>query len=282
MRKVKSISYRILIFVIFLVATLAFSGSVSAIELAYDDGICGEVYPAIHTTQKLRQRFLLSDFNLSGDYQVEKVRVYWGSSYNFSGVIKLRDYDNLELVVTKSFTNPPQYVWQDYDVSGLSFKSNHFYVELVMTCTPQEFAYICADTNEPNHRRSEVDPGDGQWHVWEGYDFVIRVDVRERPLGALPVGQCTNLVEKGTEKLSMSVKNDFDGCITEASVIFYKGLNCTGEVKLHSFEDNPDPYLVYKSGTRGGCAEAVEVTSSSPACVELTLKSGRKTTVCYP
>ena len=111
--------------------------------------------------------------------------------------------------------------------------------------------------------------------------------IDEKPLGALPVGQCTNLVEivkpgppPVTEKFSMAVRNDFDGCIIEASVIFYKGFDCTGDPIQPSWEA-PDPNVVYKSGTRGGCAEAVEVTSSSPACVELTLKSGRKTTVCY-
>jgi hypothetical protein len=115
-------------------------------------------------------------------------------------------------------------------------------------------------------------------------DFMIRVDVRERPLGALPVSQCINLFEIKTEtetkKLSMNVRNDFDGCIIEDSVIFYKGLDCTGDLKPHFFLPR-DENLVYKSGTRGGCAEAVEVTQASPACVTLTLKSGRKTTVCY-
>jgi hypothetical protein len=114
----------------------------------------------------------------------------------------------------------------------------------------------------------------------------IRVEVGMRPLGALPVGQCINLVEIENpvthviEKFSARVTNDFDGCIMEASAKFYKSSDCTGDPITPNWQD-PDPNLVYKSGTRGGCAEAVEVTSSSPVCVELTLKSGRKTTVCY-
>jgi hypothetical protein len=299
MRKIKGISYRILIFIIFLVSTVAFSGSVSAIELAYDDGICGLVYPEIHgpgTTggpQQLRQQFLLSDFGLSGDYLVAKVRIYWGpGSPDFAGEIKLRDYDNPNKVVTKSFANPPQDAWQDYDFSGMGFYSNRFYVELWWT---NGYGYICVDTSS-HHEVSEVDSGTGVWYLYRfpvpypdgpltAVDFMIRVDVG-KPLGALPVSQCMNLAEMvnpktgETEKISARVTNDFDGCIIEDSVIFYKGLDCTGDVKPHSFAD-PESGFVYKSGTRGGCAEAVEVTKGSPVCVQLTLKSGRKTTVCY-
>ena len=75
MRKVKNVSYRILIFLIFLVGTLAFSGSVSAIELAYDDGSCLlslRFMVRADGPQLVRQRFLLSDFGLSGDYPVGK------------------------------------------------------------------------------------------------------------------------------------------------------------------------------------------------------------------
>jgi hypothetical protein len=126
-----------------------------------------------------------------------------------------------------------------------------------------------------------------------GQDFSLFVDNVQTFLkrGALPVAQCLNLVEIGTEKLSAKVTNDFDGCIIEASATFYKSLNCTGTgitpdpkcepPNTEGCWSDPDPNLVYKSGTRGGCAEAVEVTTGSPACVTLTLKSGRNTKVCY-
>ena len=64
----------------------------------------------------------------------------------------------------------------------------------------------------------------------------------ERPLGALPASQCINLCRKVNpetglpEKFSAKVRNDFDGCIIEASVIFYKSFDCTGTAITHSFE----------------------------------------------
>jgi hypothetical protein len=102
-----------------------------------------------------------------------------------------------------------------------------------------------------------------------------------RPLGLIAAAQCTSLFESETEKLSMGVKRGNDSCIIEEEVTFFKSSNCTGEKIQHSFQ-NPDPGFVYKSGILGVCSELVEVTTSSPVCVELTLKSGRKTTVCYP
>jgi hypothetical protein len=119
---------------------------------------------------------------------------------------------------------------------------------------------------------SSVDINDPAWDT-EGAPIT-------RPLGALPVSQCISLFESETEKISASVRNDFNGCIMEDSVKFYRSSDCTGEVIEHSFLP-PDSGFVYKSGTMGGCPEAVEVTKSSPVCVEITLKSGRKTTVCY-
>jgi hypothetical protein len=291
MRKVKGMSYRILIFIIFLVATLAFSGSVSAIELAYDDGTCGlmnEIHgPNDSGPQQLRQRFLLGDFGLSAGDLVGKnikVRIHWGSASSgtdFAGEIKIYEGDVIEL--TQSFVNPPLSAWQDFDfpeMGLMGFSGDEFYVEVLWT---SGWGYICEDTNTPIHNMSEVDPGTGNWYpLPEGAngDLLIRVDVRERPLGALPVSQCLNLFESETEPFSARVSNDFDGCIIEASATFYKSSNCTGDPITPSW-DNPDPNVVYKSGTRGGCAEAVEVTKSSPACVQVTLKSGRKTTVCY-
>jgi hypothetical protein len=101
-----------------------------------------------------------------------------------------------------------------------------------------------------------------------------------KPLGVLPAAQCINLFESETEKLSMSVRRANDSCIIEKEVAFYRSSNCTGNPEYPIFED-PDSTFVYKSGTFGGCPELVEVTKTSPACVTLTLQSGRKTKVCY-
>jgi hypothetical protein len=103
-----------------------------------------------------------------------------------------------------------------------------------------------------------------------------------RPLGAgiLSAAQCISLFESETENLSMSVRRANDSCIIENEVKFYPSSDCTGTPTTPTFSD-PDPGFVYKSGTGGGCPELVKVTKSSPVCVELTLKSGRKTTVCY-
>jgi hypothetical protein len=107
-----------------------------------------------------------------------------------------------------------------------------------------------------------------------------------RPLGALPVSQCLKFVEtkneatEVVEKISAKVKLDFRGCIEEKELKFYKSSDCSGTVTPHVF-DPPDPNLVSMSGTRGGCNQGVKVKKASPVCVELTLKSGRKTTVCW-
>jgi hypothetical protein len=103
-----------------------------------------------------------------------------------------------------------------------------------------------------------------------------------RPLGAgvLSSAQCINLYESETEKLSMTVGRAIDTCIIESEVVFYKSSDCSGTPIVPTFSD-PAPGFVYKSGTQGGCPELVKVTKSSPVCVELTLKSGRKTQVCY-
>jgi hypothetical protein len=109
-----------------------------------------------------------------------------------------------------------------------------------------------------------------------------------RPLGVLAAAQCINLFDgevviegmSETEKLSMNVKRANDSCIIESEVVFYRSSDCTGDAIFPSFTD-PDPGFVYKSGVGGGCPELVEVTKASPVCVTLTLKSGRKSTVCY-
>ena len=116
-----------------------------------------------------------------------------------------------------------------------------------------------------------------------------------RPLGAgvLSSAECINLYQSDTENLSMNVGRALDSCIIENEVVFYYSSNCTGGYikppacigdppTNQPCWGNPDPGFVYKSGTGGGCPEMVKVGKASPACVELTLKSGRKTTVCYP
>jgi hypothetical protein len=107
---------------------------------------------------------------------------------------------------------------------------------------------------------------------------------QNRLLGAFPVKQCIKLFENKlsqTEKLSARVENDSNGCIIEKSVEFFNSTDCTGKRIEHKFTD-PEKGFVYKSGTDGGCPEAVEARHGSPACIKLTLKSGRKTTVCFP
>ena len=146
--------------------------------LAYDDGT-GEIYAEVHTTQYLRQRFLVSDFGLYGDYLIKTVRINWGpTSEDFAGEIKLRDYDTGEVVTAVSFTRPGS-GWYDYDISGLGFVSDHFYVELWHTAG---FGYICGDTDAPHHEMSEVSTNAGvNWHLFNypvtGHyemDFMVR------------------------------------------------------------------------------------------------------------
>jgi hypothetical protein len=115
---------------------------------------------------------------------------------------------------------------------------------------------------------------------------IINYLLPERPLGALPVSECINLlgsVEKceSGEEFSISVRKDYNGCIMEDSVIWYASLDCIGDpIDPQPVFEDPEEGFVYKSGTTGGCPQAVEATCSSPACVTLTLKSGRKVKVC--
>ena len=104
-----------------------------------------------------------------------------------------------------------------------------------------------------------------------------------RPLGAgiLSAAQCISLFESETEKVSMSVRRALDSCIIENEVAFYRSSNCTGNPIQDWTWQDPASSFVYSSGTLGGCPELVEVTKASPVCVTLTLKSGRKTQVCY-
>lgn len=295
MRKLKGISYGILISIICLLWMLTLSGSSCAQELAYDKGRCDASY-LVHPPpleggggpQQLQQEFILSDFGLTDPYKVGKVRIHWWQGFtNFAGVIQLLDHDNPDNAVTLSFVNPLENTWQDYDVSGLGFSSSHFYVQVLWA---SGYGAVCSDTPSL-WNRSYADPGVGTYFLVPA-DFGIRVDTLSRPLGALPAKQCINLfqgtvtfstdggTQTETEKLSMSVANDFNGCIIESSATFYKSSDCSGTPITPTWQD-PDLNFVYKSGTRGGCAEAIEVTSSSPVCVQLTLQSGRKTTVCY-
>lgn len=166
--------------------------------LAYDDGT-SETYALISQIQYLRQRFLVSDFGLSGDYLVKTVQINWGPGIppeDFAGEIKLRDYDTGNVVTAGSFTRPLS-GWYDYDVSGSGFVSDHFYVELWQT---GGFSYICGDTDAPHHGMSEVSTDSGAtWHLFNypvtGHyeiDFMIRTQVIPTPgailLGTIGVG----------------------------------------------------------------------------------------------
>ena len=100
------------------------------------------------------------------------------------------------------------------------------------------------------------------------------------PSGGFPVSQCVSLVEREGENISIKFKSDPRGCIKEQSVEFYRSTNCTGDIIEHEFQ-NPSEDFIFVSGTRGGCPQIVEVTTNSPTCVTLTLKSGRETEVCW-
>jgi len=99
--------------------------------------------------------------------------------------------------------------------------------------------------------------------------------------GVFPGEQCILLFENDTESISAEVLRDSDGCIKEKSVKFYPSTDCTGDRLEHKFTD-PEKGFIFASSTMGGCPQLVEVTTKSPVCVTLTLKSGRETTVCYP
>jgi len=166
--------------------------------LAYDDGT-SEINVMIHENQYLRQRFLISDFGLSGNYLVKTVQINWALGIppeDFAGEIKLRDYDTGNVVTAASFT-PPLSGWYDYDVSGSGFVSDHFYVELWWT---GGFSYISGDTDAPHHGMSEISTDSGATWQLSTYpvtghyeiDFMIRTHVIPAPgailLGTIGVG----------------------------------------------------------------------------------------------
>jgi hypothetical protein len=82
------------------------------------------------------------------------------------------------------------------------------------------------------------------------------------------------------EAISAKAKRDFADCIKEESLEFYKSSDCSGSVTPHFF-DPPAADFFLSSGNFGGCSELAEVTKTSPACVTLTLSSGRKSKVCW-
>jgi hypothetical protein len=104
--------------------------------------------------------------------------------------------------------------------------------------------------------------------------------------GPVPVEKCLKIVAGGIfgrEKISVKFKTDSFGCIDEEArepILFFRSTDCSGKKERPSEEDR-DPNVVYKSGIDGGCPEAIEVTHESPACVTITLKSGRKVKFCY-
>jgi len=149
------------------------------VELAYDDGTCDGNHPEVHVNQYLRQKFLVSDFGLSEDCLVEIVRICWGPyllPQDFVGVIKLRDHDTGYVVTAASFSYFDIISgWQDYDVSGSDFVSDHFYVELWQT---SGFGYICSDDEGTLHYMGETSKDGGvTWSMWASMNFMIRASV---------------------------------------------------------------------------------------------------------
>jgi TolB protein len=199
-------------------------------QCAYDDGTLDWIYPTIHGTQYLRQRFLLSDFGFSGHCLVETVRVYWGpATADFAGDIKLRDYDTGELVTAASFAQPAS-GWEDYDVSGLGFVSEHFYVELWQTAG---LGYIGGDTTAPHHCMSERSSNYGEtWQLFaypvEGLyemDFMIRAVVAPVPdIDVSPLSYDFGDVELGDSSMTIvTVSNVGDVDITVSDISFEVG-----------------------------------------------------------
>jgi hypothetical protein len=161
-------------------------------ELAYDDGECDLLYPSIHHQQYLRERFLVTDFGISGDCLVETVRVFWfGAWPDFTGEIKLRDYDTGELITAASLGYIPTSFpgqWYDYDVSGSSFVNDHFYVELWQTSPYPTCGLIGADKDPPYYGMSEVSTDYGEnWGITHTMNYMIRVIVASPVLATINV-----------------------------------------------------------------------------------------------
>ena len=95
--------------------------------------------------------------------------------------------------------------------------------------------------------------------------------------------QCIKLLDSSifrTERLSMRIEKEADGCIKEKTVEFFRSIDCTGEGEPGEMLP-PESSVVYKSGLDGGCPESIEVTHASPACIWITFKSGRRVKYCY-
>ncbi|MFC1634329.1 hypothetical protein ACFL5Z_05760 [Planctomycetota bacterium] len=67
----KKLNLTLTLAVILMFVTELSTPVLAQVELAYDDGTC-ETWAMIHESQYLRQRFLVSDFDLSGDYYREQ------------------------------------------------------------------------------------------------------------------------------------------------------------------------------------------------------------------
>jgi beta propeller repeat protein len=200
------------------------------VELAYDDD-SGETWVAIQSDQFLRQRFNLSDFALYGEFVVTDVRVYWaGASGDFAGTIRLREYDIGDPVLAANFSSPTA-GWQDYDVYGLRFVSDHFFVEIWRTTG---FGYVYADTDPPCCYRSEKsgDQGESWFLIQPDMDFLIRVVVT-RPVhdvatdGVLP---SKTVVGQGyLAKFNVTAQNQ--GNLTETFTLTLKANGTAIETK---------------------------------------------------
>jgi len=104
--------------------------------------------------------------------------------------------------------------------------------------------------------------------------------------GVFPGKQCISLFESDTESISAEIITDSDGCIIdekEKPIKFYRSTDCSGEPEPEENikREGPEKGFIFASSTRGGCPQLVEVSTKSPACVTLTLQSGRKVIFCY-
>jgi beta propeller repeat protein len=119
------------------------TGLTPEVVLRYDDGT-GETYPAIESTQYLRQVFDLSQLEEMGDFLVTKIQIDWGStSSDFACAVKLRDIATGILITAFTVTNPSA-GWHEYDVQDLGLVSHRFAVELWQT---SGFGYLNGDKN---------------------------------------------------------------------------------------------------------------------------------------
>jgi len=171
------------------------------LELGYDDGsfetsVILQNYVdgsgVLHLTH-LRQKFVLSDFDLSGTFKVEAVIVCWGSpTLMFDTVkfdIRLRDEDDTPITALSGLVSPSTPTWQRYDdVSRAGFTSDsYFYVELIAKAADALYRaeYVAADSTLKECSEYSTDENGDAWTQEEVLHYGIRVFVSE-VLGPVP------------------------------------------------------------------------------------------------